>query len=75
MPSASPVYRILKEAKFHPYKMQIHQELAPHHRIRQVAHAHLLLDMKAHSPGYHNQILFSDEAHFSLHGEVNHHNF
>lgn len=75
MPSASTIHRILKEAKFHPYKMQTHQELTPHHRIKRVAHSQLLLDLIAHNPGYVNHLLFSDEAHFSLHGGVNLHNF
>jgi hypothetical protein len=75
MPSASSVHRILKEAHFHPYKMQVHQVLTHQMRVRRVAHAQAQLHHIETDPGYLQCLLFSDEAHFSIHGDVNHHNF
>jgi hypothetical protein len=75
MPSISSIHRILREAKFHPYKIQSHQELKPSHRINRVNHARSQLLLIANNPEFLSHVLFSDEAHFSLHGNVNHHNF
>lgn len=73
--SATSVWRILRDAKFHPYKMQRHQQLTPQHRVRRVAHAQAQLQRIANEPGFVQRLLFSDEAHFSIHGDVNRHNF
>jgi hypothetical protein len=73
--SATSVWRILKDAKFHAFKMERRQELKPHHRIQRVQHAHAQLQILADNPDFLKTLLFSDEAHFSIHGEVNHHNF
>jgi hypothetical protein len=75
MPSSSSVWRILKESKFHPYKMESHQELKPQHQVSRVAHAVMMSEFISADPHYLNRLMFSDEAHFSLHGNVNCQNF
>jgi len=75
MPSTGMIHGILKEAKFHPYKMQIHQCLRDSDRQRRVDHAHSQLAEMEKDPQYLKNLIFSDEAHFFLHGSVNTHNF
>ncbi len=55
--------------------MQRHQELKPHHRIQRVNHAQAQLQLIANNPDFKKNLVFSDEAHFAIHGEVNHQNF
>lgn len=64
-----------KEHKFHPYKMQHHQELKPLDHAVRVEHAINQLGLIGASPDYLQNLLFSDEAHFEIHGNVNHQNF
>jgi hypothetical protein len=75
LPSLRSVLRILKEAKFHAYKMQLHQELKTIHSAKRREFCHAQLQLIATDPHFIHRILFSDEAHFSLHGSVNHQNF
>lgn len=65
----------LQDSKFHPYKMQLVQELRPIDFETRVAFATAQLDIAALNPGFFECLLFSDEAHFPLHGEVNTQNF
>lgn len=74
MPSRRSIQRILKDNKFHPYKLQMHQELKQVDREKRVNHAIEMLDLIEESNFLEN-VLFSDEAHFHQHGGVNRHNF
>jgi hypothetical protein len=65
----------LKESKFHPYKMESHQEIKTPHQASRIAHAQMVLELSAANPIFLSSLMFSDEAHFSLHGAVNHQNF
>ncbi len=75
MPSLRTTLRILEEAKFHPYKMQLHQELKMPHRDKRKAYCEAQLQLISADPQFAHHILFSDEAHFSVHGCVNHQHF
>ena len=69
------VWRILKKNKFHPYKLQYVQELQngdEERRIRFCERMMALIDVR---PIFPYQIVFTDEATFTLTGEVNNQNF
>jgi transposase len=70
MPSERSIRRILKIAKFHPYKIQRFQELRPQDHEKRVLHAQNQLTVMQDDT-FLNKLLFSDEAHFHLHGGVN----
>lgn len=72
--SHSSVLRMLKNAKLHPYKMQMVQELIdddPHRRVEFCDRFMTALDNHQIALQW---VLFSDEATFSLHGHVNRQN-
>jgi transposase len=75
MPSVGTIHSILKEAKFHPFIMQIHHCLRKTDLQQRVVHAEAQLTQIERDPEYVDHLLFSDEAHFSIHGSVNTHNF
>lgn len=66
--SRTSLRRILtKDLKFHPYKLQLVQELKPNdHHLRRAFAERMLERFRSL-----NNILFSDEAHFHLSGYVN----
>jgi len=69
------VWRILKKNKFQPYKLQYVQELQngdEERRIRVCERMMALIDVRLIFP---YQIVFTDEATFTLTGEVNNQNF
>uniref|UniRef100_A0A914YGN8 DUF4817 domain-containing protein n=1 Tax=Panagrolaimus superbus TaxID=310955 RepID=A0A914YGN8_9BILA len=68
------VQRILKEVKWHPYKMQNVQALYPGNLQCRVTFAQNQLDVLVAEPDFFNRIDWSDEAHFHLDGGVNTHN-
>uniref|UniRef100_A0A915DNY4 Transposase n=1 Tax=Ditylenchus dipsaci TaxID=166011 RepID=A0A915DNY4_9BILA len=68
MPSQPTIWRILNEAKFHPYKMNLRQELLPVNRAARVEHAINILGLIDAAPRFLDNILFSDECHFHVHG-------
>jgi hypothetical protein len=74
MPSRGSIQRILKEAKFHPYVLQVHQCLSEKDKQKRVVHAQAQLILMAENPNFLSNLLFSDEAHFYQHGMVNRHN-
>lgn len=74
LPSRSSIHRILKDEKFHPYKLQLRQELKPVDRDKRVEHAISMLDL-IDSSSFLDNVLFSDEAHFHKHGSVNKQDF
>lgn len=70
MPSRRSIQRILKDAKFHPYKLQMHQELKEIHCEKRIVHSIAILDLIEES-NFLDNVMFSDEAHFHQHGGVN----
>jgi hypothetical protein len=72
--SHGSVQRILKKQKFHPYKLKIIQQLNENDYAARTAFAEEMLDRILHSPDFLQHLMFSDEAHFRIHGGVNKHN-
>ena len=66
---------LLQTNRFHPYKLRVVHALKPIDCQRRVEHANNLLDILDHRPDFLQFLMFSDEAHFELHGHVNNQNF
>lgn len=69
--SSTSVLRILKQAKYHPYKMQFHQELVDGDQDRRVQYCQWAKDMCDRHYLFLRSVCMSDESKFYLHGEVN----
>lgn len=69
------VLKILHTNKYHPYKMQVHQELLEGDFERRLEFCELLQNMCLENPNFVKNILFSDEATFCLNGDVNTQNY
>ena len=73
--SDTTIWRILKEdLQFHPYKLQLVQELLPRDHEARFHFAQDMLERFDGDPYLLENLFFSDEAHFHLHGGVNRHN-
>lgn len=72
--SKTSVSRLLRRDKFHPYIMQLHQELKPQDNLCRDAFCEMFTDLIDADPGLVARICFSDESTFRLNGEVNTHN-
>ncbi|KAG5892168.1 hypothetical protein JTB14_026406 [Gonioctena quinquepunctata] len=72
--SQSSVLRILKAEKYHPYKVQLHQQLNDDDPDRRVEFCEIMQDLCNRNPRFIKQIMFSDEATFCLNGSVNRQN-
>jgi len=70
--SQSSVCNIFKKHRFHPYKMLYVQELIHENFDRRIEFFELI---EARGNDFVNNIVFSDEASFELHGNVNRQNF
>lgn len=68
------VYRLAKLHHFHPYKIQLHQQLRPDDPSRRLTFCELILGELEEDPSLVDRILFSDECTFYINGEVNRHN-
>lgn len=73
--SERSVSRILRKNKFHPYKVQLHQELLPMDHYNRMQFCQRMLDNVDQNPGFLNNILWTDEAIFHNNGYVNRHNY
>lgn len=71
MPS---IRRVLKNAKFHPFKINLVQELVVDDFDRRVEFCDIMMQKIDENPEFINRIVFSDEATFVLDGTVNRHN-
>lgn len=72
--SYSSVRKVTKLHKFHPYKLQIHQELGEDDYDRRVEFCEVMTNMINNNRNLIKNICFSDECTFFLHGFVNKHN-
>ena len=72
--SETSIRRVLKNAKFHPYKINLVQELVAHDFDRRVEFCEIMMQKIDEHPEFINKIVFSDEATFLLDGAVNRHN-
>lgn len=73
--SRSSTQRILKIHKFHPFRIQMHQELFEIDFVRRVEFCLWCLDKLAEEDDFFDYVLFSDESTFHNNGLVNRHNF
>ena len=65
------LFRILKEIKFHPYKLQVVQQLNNRDKEVRVAFCTAMSGLLWENPDILNNLLMTDEAHFHLSGFVN----
>lgn len=72
--SQSSVNRITLKHKFHPYHLQLHQELYGDDFQNRICFSELMLELMNNDCGFLNNILFSDEATFRSNASVNLHN-
>lgn len=66
------IWRILRENKFHPYRMSLHQDLNENDLQRRMNFCNWI---ERQPPNFHRNILFSDECTFKSNAEVNTWNF
>lgn len=70
------VSKIMKKIlKFHPYKIHFVQELQEDDPQRRLLFCENLMEMVDNNQNFLQNIVFTDEATFMLHGKVNHQNF
>lgn len=70
----STICRILKDNRFHPYHISLHQELEANDHLHRMNFSLWAQDMIENNPDYHLNVLWCDEATFKSNGEVNLHN-
>jgi len=68
------VQRILKHNKWHPYKIQLLQELTEDDNDRRLQFCEIMSEIVINDPNYLFNVCFSDECSFFLNGTVNRHN-
>lgn len=68
------VRKILKKHKFHPYHLEIHQELLERDYANRLNFCYQMRQLLRENPLLAGEILFSDEAMFRSNGAVNRHN-
>lgn len=72
--SHTSVHKVLKAEKFHPYKVQLIHELNDDDFDRLVQCCEEMMLRCVQDPLFKTKIVFSDEACFSLNGQVNRQN-
>jgi Transposase. len=73
--SCRSVRRILKKHQYHPYKVQLHQELQPADYEMRENFCQIMQNKLEREPDVYNCILFTDESTFHNNGFVSGHNF
>lgn len=68
------VHKVLKQQKWHPFKIHLVQELSDDDPDRRMEFCQILMNMCNDNPLQVKNIIFSDEATFTLNGEVNRQN-
>ena len=72
--SQTSIRRIIKKEGFRPWKLSIHQELYDADPDRRIEFCEGVMRLTEQRPDFYTQIVFSDEATFTLQGTVNKHN-
>lgn len=72
--SQSSVNRIILKHRFHPYHVELHQELHGEDFHNRMNFSEVIRDMINENRDFLNRVLFSDEATFKSNGNVNRHN-
>ncbi|PNF27340.1 hypothetical protein B7P43_G02435 [Cryptotermes secundus] len=67
--SRRSVQRILHELKFHPYKLQLVQELKPNDHLLRRQFCEAIMNKTDENPDFIENLWMSDEAHFHLNGD------
>lgn len=73
--SRRSISRVIKKYKFHPYRIQMHQELYEIDFHRRIEFCLWVLDKFSEDEHFLDSILFCDESTFHNNGLVNRHNF
>lgn len=73
--SKSSVHRILKKHRYHPYHVQLHQELLEGDFERRRIFCQWAVQKFAEDESFFKTVMFSDEATFHRNGFVNRHNY
>ena len=73
--SRRSIGRMLHDLHYHPYKIQLTQELGEEDFATRMEFSHSQLDIISREPNFADRIFFSDEALFHQHGGVHRHNF
>lgn len=73
--SRTSIQRIIKKHKFHPYHIQLHQELLDADYQKRLTFCQWIQNQLAVQVNFLQRIMFSDEATFHKNGTVNKHNF
>lgn len=71
----SSVAKCIKQNKFHPYHMQLHQELTENDFERRMTFCHWAQNQLAVNEDFFKMVLFTDECTFHKNGFVNRHNY
>ena len=69
------LYKVIKTEKFHPYKIQVLQQLNQNDRTLRKSFAQEELYRIRHDSSHLSSMVFSDEAHFQFEGKTNKQNF
>lgn len=74
--SQTSVMRILRDNKFHPYKVRLVQELSDDDFDRREEFADIMMEKcyNRNDPNFLSNVMFCDEATFCINGNVNRHN-
>lgn len=72
--SATSVHRIIRKHNYHPYHIQLHQQLLEVDFQRRVELCQWALQMINQDEHFFKRVMFSDEATFHRNGFVNRHN-
>lgn len=73
--SRSSIRRIIKKHRYHPYHIQLHQNLYGNDFERRVEFCIQFLEKEGENEHFFKNVLFTDEASFHNNGLVNRHNF
>jgi hypothetical protein len=72
--SKSSANKITKKYLYHPFHIELHQELHGDYFEKRVNFCNVMLELIASDPTFISKILFTDEATFKSNGTVNRHN-
>ncbi|CAD5210227.1 unnamed protein product [Bursaphelenchus okinawaensis] len=71
IPSKSTCSRKLREDGYHPYKLQKVQEILPRHIVQRLSHSNVMLEQLQNNEAFLEELVFSDESTFHIHGRLN----
>jgi hypothetical protein len=72
--SKSSANKITKKYLYHPFHIELHQELHGDDCEKRVNFCNVMLELIVRDPTFISKILFTDEATFKSNGTVNRHN-